>query len=328
MKEIKIDSRQEGQRIDKFIRKYLNDAPLSFIYKLFRLKDVKVNGKKADISYVIKTDDIIRIYVTDKQLEEFNKPKDIVKLQNDLHVVYEDENILIVNKPAGILVHGDEKEKRLTLSNQVLNYLYIKGEFDPKVDIGFTPAPAHRLDRNTSGLVLFGKNIKALQELLELFKEKEEIEKEYYALLDGSLNKGNIIEAPLLKDEKRGFVEVNFKSKDSKSARTEYEIVKRYKYYTLVIAKLITGRTHQLRVHFAYINHPIIGDTKYGNFQSNKKFEKLYSYTHQFLHAYRIRFKQKEGFFSYLDGKTFIAPLFKKEEEILKRLDEHKNLYK
>ena len=183
MKKITISSKEANQRVDKYVKKYLNEATLSFIYKLFRKKDVKINGHWVKENYIIKEGEELSIYVTDSQLEEFSKPKEIEKVSLNHEIVYEDENILIVNKPRGLLVHGDEGEKKLTLSNEVINYLYFKGEYNPKDDHGFTPGPAHRLDRNTSGLVVFGKNLVSLQELEELFKEKEEIVKIILAYL-------------------------------------------------------------------------------------------------------------------------------------------------
>ncbi|MCF0117197.1 MAG: RluA family pseudouridine synthase, partial [Bacilli bacterium] len=180
MVEVKVSLKEENQRIDKYVRKFLNEAPLSFIYKLFRKKDVKVNGHWVKENYIIQENDLVQIYVKDEQLVEFNKPRELEKANLKYQIVYEDENILIVNKPRGLLVHGDSSEKRLTLSNEVLNYLYFKGEYNPRDDHGFVPGPAHRLDRNTSGLVVFGKNLPALQSLEELFKDKQEIDKVYH----------------------------------------------------------------------------------------------------------------------------------------------------
>ena len=186
MKEYVISEKESNQRIDKYIKKVLNEAPLSFIYRLFRVKDIKVNNKRVDISYIVKQGDQVKIFISDSQLEEFSKKKEFKPVKANIDIVYEDENILIVNKPRGILVHGDENEKRITLSNQVLNYLFSKNEYDPSDSQAFIPGPAHRLDRNTSGLVLFGKNLIALQELFELIKEKENISKHYYALVNCS----------------------------------------------------------------------------------------------------------------------------------------------
>ena len=324
MKEFKITKKDASQRIDKYIKKVLSDAPLSFIYRLFRVKDIKVNGKRVPISYILNEGDIISIYISDKLLEELSTKKEIVPVKSNIDIVYEDENILIVNKPRGILVHGDINEKRMTLTNQVLNYLYSKNEYDPKNEVGFVPSPAHRLDRNTSGLVLFGKNMLSLQTLFDMFKDKENVSKYYLALLNGHIKEKGEINVPLLKDEKTGIVKVSSLQNGGKSALTKYELVEKYIDKSLVKAKLITGRTHQLRVHFSFINHPIVGDSKYGDFKLNKQIEKEFSFKDQFLHAFRIEFHNIEGELSYLSNKSFEAPLPKKEKEILEILRKEK----
>ena len=204
MKEFLITKENANQRADKFIKKYLNEAPLSFIYKTFRKKDIKVNNKWIKENYILKEGDVLKVYISDEKIAEFNKPIDIseIKTNANLDIVYEDENILIVNKRKGILIHGDINEKRRTLSNEVLTYLYQKGEFknDGK---SFIPSPVHRLDRNTSGLVIFAKNLFSSQAMLELLKDHENITKTYLVL---SFNKAQeeegVIDLPLLKDEK------------------------------------------------------------------------------------------------------------------------------
>ena len=319
MKEIVITKDKSNQRADKFVRRFLNDAPLSFIYKIFRKKDVKVNNHRIKENYILQENDVLKIFVTDTQLSEFNNPKKIEDIKLNFGIVYEDENILIANKPKGLLIHGDESEKRTTLSNMVLSYLYKKGEYKNNLE-GFIPSPCHRLDRNTSGLVIFGKNVISSQIIMNLFKEHTNIIKTYYALLDGKVEESGKIEAPLLKDEKTGFVKVQSISKGAKRATTSYKLVQFEKNMSLVEATLITGRTHQLRVHFSYINHPIIGDQKYGNFDVNKKFDSKFNYHYQFLHAYKLEFKNVPFELSYLNGKTFVAPLFNKDKEILMKL--------
>lgn len=320
MKEITISKENEGQRADKFIRKFLNDAPLSFIYKLFRKKDVKVNGHWIHIDYILKENDLLKVYVSDDQLKEFNNPKPIKKVKFAHEIIYEDENILIVNKPRGLLVHGDKDEKRVTLANQVLNYLYSKGEYDTKISVGFTPGPAHRIDRNTSGIVVFGKTIKSLQLLLDLFKNKESLEKNYLALVVGKTENKGRIEAPLIKDSKSGLVHIDFQNKFAKTAITEYVVEQYFKDYTLINIKILTGRTHQIRAHMKYINHPVVGDGKYGDFAVNKIFKNKYNFENQFLHAFKITFVNAKDELSYLNGKSFVAKLSNEEAQILKLL--------
>lgn len=322
MKEVLITKENSNQRVDKFIRKYLNDAPLSFIYKTFRKKDVKINGKWVKENYILKENDLLRIYISDEQLNEFNKPIDISKInyQNEINIVYEDNNILIVNKPKGILIHGDKDEKRKTLTNSVLSYLYKKGEF--KNDgTSFIPSPTHRLDRNTSGLIVFAKNVLASQEMMNLFKTHEAIKKTYLLLaFNSTKNKEGEISFPLIKDSKNGFVRVGKLEEGAKEARTLYKVIDENDYYSLIEATLITGRTHQLRVHFKAINLPIVGDEKYGDFAKNKIFEDKYQYRTQFLIAYKLSFGEVHGELSYLSHRRFKATLSQKEEEILKEL--------
>ena len=314
---LKITLKDANQRVDKYVKKYLNEAPLSFIYKLFRKKDVKINKHWVKENYILQEGDELAIYISDQQLEEFNKPKEIEKVNLNHPIIYEDENILIVDKPRGLLVHGDENEKVVTLANEVINYLYFKGEYDPK-EKGFIPAPAHRLDRNTSGMVVFAKNLISLQILEELFKNKDNIDKEYLALVKGRVDQKLEIDSPLLKDEKTGTVRI---SKYGKSALTFVEKVKFYGDFTLVKVRILTGRTHQIRVHLASLDHPVIGDSKYGDFKINKMFKDLYGFENQFLHAYKLKFKNIDSKLSYLSNKEFVSPLPSELDKLLKKIN-------
>lgn len=319
MVEIKVSSLEDGQKIEKFVKKSLSEAPLGFIYKAFRKKDIKINGHWVKKDEVVKAGDIVRIYVTDEQLKDFSKPKKAIKQPFPYEIVYEDDNILIVNKPSGILVYGDEKEKRNTLTRYVNNYLYYKGEYDP-AHSSFTPSPAHRLDRNTSGLVLFGKKDAALKELEVLFKERKDISKKYLALVAGIVTGEGEVDAPLLKDEKSGMVKVSAISLGAKSAKTLYRPLEIYPDSTLVECGLLTGRTHQIRVHMAYIHHPLLGDAKYGDFALNKIYRDKYALSSQFLHAYRFEFGKIDGILAYLSGRKFEAALPKDKEKIIEEL--------
>ena len=324
MKEIKITSSQENQTIFKFVKKYLSNAPLSFIEKIFRKKDIKVNGKRVDKSFVISCDDIVQIYISENQLEEFNKNNDVRVTNIFPNIIYEDENILICYKPSGLLVHKGSKEDELTLVDIVLNYLSKKGEFNLENNEGFIPGLAHRIDRNTSGLVIFGKNIKALQELEKLFKERNSINKFYLALVNGKIKDSGIINKPLYKDEKTGIVSIRSLVNGGKTAITKYSVEENFDKYTLVKVELLTGRTHQIRVHFASIGHPLLGDSKYGDFVENKEFKKVYKYENQFLHAHKIKFEQLDGILSNLSNKEIVAPLGEKEKNIINELRKRK----
>lgn len=317
MKVIAISSKEANQRVDKFVKKYLNLAPLSFVYKLFRKKDVKINGHWVKENYILNENDELKIFVTDAQIEEFNKPKEIKKANLNHEIVYEDENILIINKPRGLLVHGDENEKKITLANEVISYLYYKEEYDPKNDKGFVPAPAHRLDRNTSGLVVFAKNLISLQELELLFKEKDEIKKEYKTLVVGNLKNGQKIDAPLLKDTNSGLVKI---SKEGKTAITLVKPIKKFGDFTLANVTILTGRTHQIRVHLSSIGFPVAGDAKYGDFKVNKMLKENFKFENQFLHACKLTFGNLKGHLNYLSGRSFECNLPKNMEELLSKL--------
>lgn len=312
-----INDTQSNQRIDKFIRKQLRNAPLSFIYKLFRKKDVKVNNKHVDINYILKENDEVKVYIREDQLEDFKKNIQLKQIKFNHEIVYEDENVLIINKPAGLLIHGDSKNKKETLTNDVLNYLYSKNEYNS--NSLFTPAPAHRLDRNTSGLVIFGKNNKVLQELMNVFKEKSSVSKEYITLVCGNILKYGEINKSLLKIENKNLVIVSDDEK-AKKAITQYQVLKNYDGFTLLKVKLLTGRTHQIRVHMQYINHPIVGDQKYGNIEVNKKFKNEFNLNYQLLHSSEIQFYNLDGCLKYLSNKKFKAKLPAFFENILKKL--------
>ena len=316
MNSIEVSKTDQGQRIDKYIRKYLNNAPLSFIYKLFRKKDIKVNGKKVDINYILKENDVIQIYIKDDVLETFNTPKVVEKEEINLDIIYEDENILIINKEANTLIHeGEENKKAKTLNNMILNYLLSKGEYS--TSNLYTPSCVHRLDRNTTGLVIASKNLETSKLLLEAFKDKDNLEKHYIALVKGKTKKEETINKRLLKDEKKKFVKVD---PTGLEAITKYKLITNNDNYSLLKVNLLTGRTHQIRVHMSSINHPLINDEKYGDFRENKEFTDKFKYKYQFLHSYMMKFKEMPGHLNYLSNKTFIAPLKQTQKNILKKL--------
>ncbi len=317
---LKVSNKEEGQKIEKFIKKSLPEAPLGFIYKTFRKKDIKINGHWASPDALIHEGDEIKIFVSDSQLKDFSKARPAVKRELPYEIIYEDENVLLINKPSGILVYGDKSETRNTLTQAVLDYLYLKGEFDPN-RTSFIPSPAHRLDRNTSGLAIFGKNDASLKELERLFKERSQLDKRYYALVVGDVKERGIVNAPLKKDSKTGIVSVTPLSKGGKEAKTLYKPIKNYGGYTLLECELITGRTHQIRVHLASIKHPIVGDPKYGDFEANKIFKERYDLKDQFLHAYSLSFGLVDKPLDYLSKKRFVADLPYDKRLILELLD-------
>ena len=209
MQKFVVSSSESGQTLEKYVKKVLKDAPLSFVYKLFRKKDVKVNGHWEKEKYIISEGEEITVYITDQQLEEFKKKVKETKIENiSSWIVYEDKNILIINKPRGVMVQKGESEDS-ALDEMVISYLVNKGEYDPNKDLGYTPAPSHRLDRNTAGLVVFGKNIQTLRYLSKIMQDKVLIEKKYITLVVGLTPKSGEINFPLEKNSKTGRVYVS-----------------------------------------------------------------------------------------------------------------------
>ena len=317
MKAFTVSSNESGQTLEKYVRKVLKDAPLSFIYKLFRKKDIKVNGHWEKEKYVISEGEEVSIYITDSQFDEFikkNKEHELVNISS--WIVYEDDNILIINKPRGVIVQKDDGDTT-PLDEMVLSYLIEKGEYDPSKDLGYTPAPSHRLDRNTAGLVVFGKNIATLRYLSKIMQDKSLIEKKYLALVVGEVNGKGEINSPLEKNSKTGRVRV---SENGKSAITRYQSIKILDGFSLLEVTLLTGRTHQIRVHLSSINHPVVGDSKYGDYQVNKEIENKYGFKNQFLVSYSLNFNKLDEPLKYLSGKSFNIDLPKELNELLLKL--------
>ena len=305
MREFIINSSENGLTLEKYVFKVLKTAPMSFVYKLFRKKDIKINGHHQDKKYRLSTDDVVAIYITDQQFDEFEKEKSLnpnLKIKD--WIIYEDKNVLFVNKPRGLLVQKSSPNDE-SLDQLVVEYLMATNQYDPNKEKGFVPGPAHRLDRNTSGLVAFGKNHDALNLLFDLFKSHDLINKHYLALVVGQVEKEkDVIDAPLKKDEETNTVKV---AKNGKTAKTVYKLLKSYRDYSLLDVTLLTGRTHQIRVHMAYINHPIVGDSKYGNFEANKEFKQRFGFSSQFLHAYKMGFGDLPAPLTNLSRKEFTA---------------------
>lgn len=313
MKELRVKKEEANQKIEKYVRKYFSSLSLSLIYKLFRKKDIKVNGKHVTKDYILQENDIVRVYVVEYKEDE----NGFIKIPYNFEVVYEDENILVINKPVGVLVHeGEDNNDKNTLNNQVLSYLCDKGEYNP-MDKGFTPSAAHRLDRNTGGIILYGKNIVALQNLFDLMKNHEDIEKFYLTLVKGKTEKKGSIDSRLKKDENTKTVKV---SKDGLEAHSLYKTIKSNEKYSLVEVQILTGRTHQIRVHMSSIGHPVLGDSKYGDSVVNKEVAKQYGIKTQFLYAYRFNFKTVKGYLSYLSNKSFQINLTEKNNDIIKKI--------
>ena len=313
MRNVTINKNDSGQRLDKFLTKYFKNMPQSAVYKYIRKKRVKVNGKKSDIAYRLSEGDVLSLYINDEFFEDKTKGS-FLNIQPNLNILYEDENILLADKQFGMVVHEDKNEKTDTLINHIKAYLYNKGEYDPKSENSFSPALCNRIDRNTGGIVIAAKTSEALKIINEKIKNRE-IKKFYLCLVSGHLkNKNGLLTGYLFKDCKKNTVYVyDSEKKGAKIIKTKYKVIEERDDCSLVEAELITGRTHQIRAHFAHIGHPLIGDGKYGTNEINKKHH-LY---HQALYSYKIKFDfSNENILSYLNGRTFCAnnvPFAKKE---------------
>ncbi len=323
MQKFQVSEKENGTSLEKYVRKVLNIAPLSFIYRLFRKKDIKVNGHWQSQKFQLHSQDEVTIYITDEQLEELRvkteyHPDDEMKKW----IIYEDSQILLLNKPRGVLVQKDGKQTSKTLDQMVIEYLMSKGEYNPQVENAFTPGPAHRLDRNTSGIIAFGKTHEALQSLFQLFKDRDAIGKHYLALVKGRLEKGGNVDAPLAKDSETNTVKVAGLEKGAKMAKTIYKIVEKFEDYTLLDLTLVTGRTHQIRVHMTYIGHPVVGDSKYGDFKTNNYFQKEFGFKNQFLHASEMHFGKLQGPLEHLSSRKFTAPMPEEYKTIIMKLKE------
>ena len=315
MREVTITANDAGQRLDRFLKKYLANAPLSLVYKAVR-KDVKVNGKRAKEDTMLAEGDTLQLYLSDEDLDAFTRKKRVSTAKKQFTVCFEDENVLVASKPFGLLVHGDSSERKDTLANQVVDYLIEKGDYVPRLEKSFVPSPVHRLDRNTTGLVVFGKNAQALRILSAALAEDKGFSKYYLTIVCGRLEKELHLKNRLLKDERTNKVRIlaeGAKNADGEPLGKYIETIARPLYtdgrYTLVEVELVTGRSHQIRAHLKYAGYPLIGDAKYGYPRVNRLLADRTGLTTQLLHARKLVFTELPAPLAYLNGRETTAPL-------------------
>ena len=340
MREIIISANDAGRRLDRFLRKYLPGASLGEIYRIIR-KDVKVDAKRRSESYILNEGETLSLYLSDETLNAFGaaqksadsrRPK-VSSARRTFGIVYEDDNILIADKPFGLLTHGDSREKKNHLANQVKDYLIACGSYDPRNEKVFTPAPANRLDRNTTGVVLFGKTSAAMRELNRMIRE-DDIRKFYYTIACGIIGDEMRLGGSLIKDEASNKVNILYdgSGKNVETIVRPLEVLT-FGYglkATVCEVELVTGRSHQIRAHLASTGHPLIGDSKYATPEAarvNAYVSKRFGLSTQLLHADRIEFLDSAAAsesLGYLAERAFDAPLPKRFREILTGLGGHR----
>ena len=305
MRIITVNRNDAGQRLDKFLSKAVKGLPQSLMYKYIRTKKIKVNRQRTAQNYFLSEGDEIQLFIRD---EFFDSPESdvgaLTRIKPKLDIVYEDENIMLLNKRPGVLVHEDSDAKENTLIMHVKAYLVSTGEYDPDSENSFAPALCNRIDRNTGGIVIAAKNAEALRVMNEKIRENK-LRKCYLCLVHGTpKKKSDTMRAYLRKDSGANMVEVRDKAfSGAKEIITAYRVLESRGGEALLEVELITGRTHQIRAHMAHIGHPLVGDGKYGV----NRDEKRRGYKYQALYAYKLSFLEdsEDNILSYLEGKTF-----------------------
>lgn len=303
MRSFTIRENDGNQRLDKFLGKAVPLLPQSLLYKYLRKGRIKVNGKKSEIRFRLTAGDLIELYINDEFFIE-DTSRQFLLAPPVVTVVYEDENLLLVDKQPGLCVHEDNNNTVDTLINRILHYLYDKGEYDPSGELSFAPALANRIDRNTGGIVLAAKNAEALRVLNEKIKERE-IRKYYLCVVSGVPQpESATLTAYLQRSENESTVRVYDRpNRNTKTIVTRYRVIRRSARSSLLEVELLTGRTHQIRAHMAHIGHPLLGDGKYGTGKLNRE----YGLRQQLLYSYKLRFdfKDREHLLGYLTGREF-----------------------
>lgn len=302
MKRIIIGKNDAGQRTDKFIMKTFDRLPRSLMFKQIRKKNIKINKKRCTSEQLLQEGDVLELYLSDDVLHTKEKYFDFMKASGTLDIIYEDENIMVINKPVGVLCHPEKGDYTDNIVARIRRYLYEKGEWSPEKS-SYSPSLANRIDRNTGGIVIGAKNSNALKILNDKIK-KREIKKYYLTVVHGKTEKqSDTLTAYLTKDNEKNMVSVTDEETDgSKKIVTKYKVIDYYDDASLLEVELITGRTHQIRAHLAHIGHPLYGDGKYGEQRGRYR---------QALYSYKLKFDFKSdgeaSELDYLDGREFEA---------------------
>lgn len=300
MKEFIINDNEAGQRFDKYLAKLLREAPKSFFYKMMRKKNIILNGKKATGNEKLLSGDHVKLFLSDETFEKFSGSVPAPRAKHSLDIVYENEHILLINKPSGMLSQPAD-DGTPSLVEYLTSYLLENGSLTEEELRTFRPSVCNRLDRNTTGLIAAGKSLPGLQELSGMFKSRN-LHKYYLCLVEGVLSEKKHIKGYLAKDKKNNKVTIYRSEKEGTlPVETRYFPLGNNGKRTLLKVELITGRAHQIRAHLASEGHPVVGDPKYGRTGAKIK--------SQLLHSFRLEFPSMEGTLSYLSGKAFTAPV-------------------
>ena len=320
MQTLIVTPNEAGQRLDKLLAKYMNQAGKGFLYKMMRKKNITLNGKKCDGSERLGEGDEIRLFLADETIAKFTgggAAKPISGYYPKPDIIYEDSHILVVNKPAGLLSQK-AREDDTSLNEAILNYLIDSGHMPVEQLRTFRPSICNRLDRNTSGLVVAGRSLAGLQVMNAVFKDRS-IHKYYQCIVKGRLKEKQLIAGFLRKDETTNTVDIYpLEVENSVPIMTEYLPLAWGGGFTLLQVTLITGRSHQIRAHLASIGHPILGDFKYGDRSVNEEMKKRYGLRAQLLHSWKLVMPEDLAApLDYLAGREFFAPLPEKFSRVL-----------
>lgn len=346
---LKIKHIEAGGRLDKYLMKFLKEAPASFIYKMLRKKNIVLNGKKAAGSEFLKEDDEVKLYLSDETVVKFggkvissktadreyeataedelesgadnslyDRLKNLKWEYDEPQVIYEDRDIIILNKPVNVLSQiaklGD-----VSMNEWLISYLIRSASLSANDLLTVKPAVANRLDRNTSGIILAGKTLTGLRFLSDIIKTRK-IEKYYLTIVKGEMKENITAEAYLLKNDSHNTVKIyKEKVQGADYIKTAYEVLKVSAGHSLLRVKLITGKSHQIRAHLSFLGYPVIGDGKYGLKSENTTYRRM-GLNSQFLHSYEIKFPEVEGDFSYLSSKSFKADLPERLKRVANKL--------